>query len=113
MSFIDKIPDDKIRAFAEAQFEKNERQREAISALQSEVSTLKKRLGIQSDGFEDTPSLNVIYFDRDGRPCCEEHGAMNCFKHQIYRCIMCGVAIRMDENWETFRTSEARKKLSA
>ena len=69
-----------------------------ISELQSEIVSLKKQFGIQTDGFIDTPSLNVIRFDSKGRPNCEKHGAMNCYDHTIYRCVMCGVAVQLEDN---------------
>ena len=67
-----------------------------ISDLQRETVRIKKEYGIQPDGFKDTPSLNIIRFDSNGRPNCSEHGAMNCYDHRIYRCIMCGVAVSLE-----------------
>jgi len=97
MSFIDKIPEDKIRDFAINQYEKVKSLESKISELQSEKGKLERQLGIQEDGFIDTPSLNIIRFDKNGRPNCSEHGAMNCYEHKIYRCVMCGVAISLKD----------------
>ena len=96
MSFIDNIPEDKIRAFAESTYEKLQTSKEEKSDLLKEITKYKKRLGIQEDGFIDTPSLNVVFFDANtGDPYCEEHGAMNCYKHKLYRCVMCGVVVSL------------------
>ena len=67
-----------------------------ISELQREIVQIKKEHGVQLDGFKDTPSLNIIRFSESGRPYCSEHGAMNCYDHRIYRCIMCGVAVCLE-----------------
>jgi len=67
-----------------------------ISELQKEIIKIKKEHGIQEDGFIDTPSLNIVKFDKNGRPNCSEHGAMNCYDHQIYRCVMCGIAVSLE-----------------
>jgi len=72
-----------------------------IRELQKEVNSLKKQMGIQEDGFIDTPSLNIIRFVPineffDMRPYCSKHGAMKCFDHKIYRCIECGVVISLE-----------------
>lgn len=95
MSFIDKIPEGKLRDFAREQYDKVKTREQTISDLQSEINGLKKQLGVQDDGFVDTPSLNLVMFDTVGRPCCSEHGAMNRYDHGIYRCVMCGVAIQL------------------
>ena len=96
MSFIENIPEERLKDFAINQFEKNKRLQDKNSELQSKTSKLQKRLGIQPDGFIDTPSLNIIFFDENtGRPYCEEHGIMNCYKHDIYRCVMCGVVVSL------------------
>lgn len=96
MGFIDKIPDDKIRGFAIEQYNKVKGLETKLSEIQSEKRKLEKQLGIQEDGFIDTPSLNIIKFDSDGYPHCSEHGAMNCYKYQIYRCVMCGIAVQLE-----------------
>ena len=67
------------------------------SKFQSDIVKIRKEHGIQKDGFTDTPSLNIVYFDHHGRPNCSEHGAMNCYEHQIYRCVMCGVAVNLED----------------
>lgn len=67
-----------------------------ISELQKQVTQLKKECGLQEDGFTDTPSLNIILFDENGRPTCSEHGTMNCYDYKIYRCVMCGVAVSLN-----------------
>ena len=67
-----------------------------IHGLQKEIMNLKKEYGLQEDGFIDTPSLNIICFDENGRPNCSEHGAMNCFEFKIYRCIACGVVVDLN-----------------
>ncbi len=69
---------------------------EKISELHQEISRLKKEFGLQSDGFIDTPSLNIIRFDENGNPTCSEHGAMNCYDYKIYRCVMCGIAVSLN-----------------
>jgi len=97
LSFIDKIPEDKLRDFSVNQYEKNKALEKRCSELQSEKGKLERQLGIQEDGFIDTPSLSIIRFDKKGRPNCEKHGAMNCYDHEIYRCIMCGVAVQLEE----------------
>ena len=94
MSFIENIPDHKIRDFAISTHERNQTLKDEKSKLHHEITSLKKQLGIQEDGFKDTPSLNLIFFNR-GSPYCEEHGAMNCFENRIYRCVMCGVAVSL------------------
>ena len=96
MSFIDNIPEGKLRAFAESTHEKLQISKEEKSHLLKEITKYKKRLGIQEDGFIDTPSLNVVFFDSNtGDPYCEEHGAMNCYKNKLYRCVMCGVVVSL------------------
>lgn len=100
LGFIQQIPRNQIRKFAKEQYDKVKEREKKISELQSKVSKLEKQLGIQEDGFIDTPSLNIIKFDKNGRPNCSEHGAMNCYDHNIYRCVMCGVAIQLTEDQE-------------
>ncbi len=96
MTFIEKIPDEKIRDFAVSTYDKLESVKRDKSELLKEITKYKKRLGIQEDGFVDTPSLNVVFFDANtGDPYCEEHGAMNCYKHKLYRCVMCGVVVSL------------------
>lgn len=38
---------------------------------------------------------NIVQFDVNGYPACEEHGAMNCVNksRQLWRCIMCGIGV--------------------
>jgi methionyl-tRNA synthetase len=69
---------------------------EKIAELHKEITKLKQEHGIQNDDFIDTPSLNIIQFDENGRPICSEHGAMNCYEYKIYRCVMCGVAVSLN-----------------
>ena len=110
MTFIDNIPNDKIRAFSESTHEKLQTCKNENSDLLKEIIKFKKRLGIQEDGFVDTPSLNGIFFDREtGSPYCEEHGAMNCYKHKRYRCVMCGVNVSL-ENREVISLKDGGKE---
>ena len=96
MRFIDKIPDNKIRDFAISTYSKLESAKKEKSDLLTQVRKLKKRLGIQEDGFIDTPSLNLVFFDANtGRPYCEEHGAMNRYENSIYHCVMCGAVVSL------------------
>jgi len=67
-----------------------------LGEVQRELSRVKREVGLQEDGFKDTPSLNVIRF-KDHRPVCSEHGAMNRYDHEIYRCTACGVAVSLEE----------------
>lgn len=97
LGFIFQIPKDKIRIFAKEQYDKVKDREKTISEQKSEIVKLKKQLGIQEDGFKDTPSLNIIRFDKNGRPNCSEHGSMNAYEHNIYRCVMCGVAVQLNE----------------
>ena len=73
-----------------------ENMRDKVKELQREVTGLKRETGEQKDGFRDTPSLNVIRF-KDYRPVCSEHGAMNRYEHEIYRCTACGVVVSLEE----------------
>jgi len=110
MGFIDSIPRKKIRAFAKDQYDKVRDREKTISDQHSEIGKLKKQLGIQEDGFIDTPSLNRVMFDLSGNPCCSEHGIMNQYEHKIFRCVMCGIAIQLDTPYsikkQTKRTGE-------
>ena len=95
MTYIEDIPEDKLRAFAKSLHERFVNQKGITSKALHDISKLRRELGIQEDGFRDTPSLNRIFFDDDGRPYCEEHGVMNRYEHRTHRCVMCGVAISM------------------
>ena len=106
MSFIDSIPRNKVREFARDQYDKVHARDKIISELRSEVDKLKKQLGIQEDGFIDTPSLNRVMFNLSGQPCCSEHGAMNQYEYKIYRCVMCGVAIQLDTPYSVLETKK-------
>ena len=105
--FIEMIPDEKIRSFAEEQYKKVKTREHQVSELQSEIIKLNKQLGIQPDGFIDTPSLNIVMFDLSGQPCCSKHGVMNRYEHQIYRCVMCGIAIQLGVPYSIISTSKS------
>ncbi len=108
MSFIEKIPDDKIRAFAITTYNRLQSMKDDKTVLSKQILKFKKRLGIQEDGFIDTPSLNLVFFDgKTGHPYCEEHGAMNRYEHSIYRCVMCGVVVSL-ENRQFIRKRESK-----
>jgi len=42
-----------------------------------------------------TQYVNLIRFDANGYPECEEHGAMNCVNKErsLWRCMACGVGV--------------------
>lgn len=50
--------------------------------------------------------VNLVKFDANGYPSCEEHGAMNCVNkpRSLWRCIMCGIGVSFEsvesfDNW--------------
>ena len=66
------------------------------SDLEKEVHKLKRDLGIlEEEGFLEKPSLPLIKFDVNSIPYCEKHGALNVYKHRIYRCEACKTAIQL------------------
>jgi len=97
VNYIDNIPDGKLRAFAQSIHLRLEKSQDKRSDLLKTITKLRRELEIPEDGFRfhDIPSLNLIIFDKDGRPTCEEHGVMNRYENTIYRCVTCGVAINM------------------
>ena len=96
MSAYSEMPHGTLIKIIEGKDKTLENTREKVKELQREVTRLKKEMGLQEDGFMDTPSLNVIRFV-EGRPVCSMHGAMNCYDHKIYRCVMCGVAVCLED----------------
>ena len=95
MSYTE-LPPETLIKIIEGKDKTLENTRSRVKELQKENTRLKHESGEQEDGFKDTPSLNIIRFV-DGRPHCSEHGAMNRYDHQIYRCIMCGVAVCLED----------------
>ena len=94
VDFIEKIPNHKIRVFAKEQYDKVKTRDDKISELQSEVTDLLKQLG-KIELIYDTPSLNIVSFEK-GQPNCSKHGAMNQYEDGIFRCVMCGVAVSLE-----------------
>jgi len=60
-----------------------------------------KEIGLK--GFKRSPAKreegykNLVKFDANGYPHCEEHGAMNCVNKEtsIWRCTVCGVGFSL------------------
>jgi len=107
--FIHVIPKNKIREFARSQYNKVKERDKELAELRSNISKLEKQLGLQTDDFIDTPSLNQVMFDLSGHPCCSEHGVMNQYEHQIYRCVMCGISIQLGKPY-SIKTKQLRMK---
>ena len=91
-----KMPHETLIKIIEGKEKTLENTKRKVAELQRELTRIRRESGVQVDGFRDTPSLNVIRF-QDHRPVCSEHGAMNRYDHEIYRCITCGAAVSLEE----------------
>ena len=94
-TWIDNLPEDKVRNALRAAIEKQGRLEGTVSELQRKLSQNEKNIRSVAK-----QSPNHIYFKREwmGRPCCSEHGAMNRVSADgMYRCIACNVGVSMSE----------------
>ena len=46
------------------------------------------------------PYTNLVKFDENGYPMCEEHGAMNCVNKDrtLWRCLECHIGINVTDS---------------
>ena len=74
-------------------------QKATIKKLRRQIAELQSRATKRKDGFTERPSLPPIVLGAglNATPVCAEHGAMQAYKHHIWRCEECKSSVDLSQ----------------